>query len=468
MASTKDLVYALLAIAIPIALYFYNKRPKPSFPVVNAYPNDYDNKKAYASYASNAKQLIANGLAEHQGPVTILAPGGPKVILPASLTEWAKANKDLDHQELVKDDFFSDYPGFEAQTAIHHPDRVVINVIKAKLSKNEASFPAINSNLSDALAHHWGDSESWHAIDWQQDTTCIISRAAAAVFVGPDLAKDPEWQQVTIKYVTDYFTAVTHLQYWPAIVRPIAHYFNPFSRACKQGIARTRELLKDEMTRRDAAKASGTSYSDTIEWTTAAAGDHKLDQAAVQLGLAVAALFTTSEALRQTILELCKNPETVSELREEIQQVISEHGWTMGALFKMKLLDSVLKESQRTLPPLGKSKSRTSRAVLTKKRIKLIHHPSRHRAQSPPRPHPPRRHPNPRRHPPRRRRLSHVEPRTSPLARNFRRAPLPRQRRVHSFEQRAQRLWHGKTHVSRTFLRRHGAQALPGAHAAGV
>lgn len=355
MAATESVVYALLAIAIPIALFFYNKRPKSSFPIVNAYPNDYDNKKAYASYASNAKQLIANGLAEHQGPITILAPGGPKVILPASLTEWAKANKDLDHQELVKDDFFSDYPGFEAQTAIHHPDRVVINVIKAKLSKNEASFPAINSNLSDALLQYWGGEESWHAIDWQQDTTCIISRATAAVFVGPDLAKNPEWQKVTIKYVTDYFTAVTQLQYWPAVVRPIAHWFNPFSRACKEGITRARELLQDEMTRRNAAKASGAAYNDTIEWTTAAAGDHKFDQAAVQLGLAVAALFTTSEALRQTILELCKNPETMSELREEIQQVIAEHGWTMSALFKMKLLDSVLKESQRTLPPLGKS-----------------------------------------------------------------------------------------------------------------
>ena len=115
-------------------------------------------------------------------------------------------------------------------------------------------------------------------------------------------------------------------------------------------------MLQEEATRRAAARASGVSYDDAIEWTTtaaAAAAGEPIDQGAVQLGLAVAAVFTTSEALRQTILELCKNADIIPELRAEIQQAIAESGWTMRALFKMKLLDSVMKEGQRTLPALG-------------------------------------------------------------------------------------------------------------------
>ena len=353
MANVKALVYALIAITVSAGLYLYKKRQQHLFPAVNDYANDHTRNKAYARYEAEAKELIATGLTEHQGPITILTPGGPKVILPASLTDWVKANKDLDHPELVKDDYLSDYPGFEAQTAVHHSDRILINVIKSKLSKNEGSVTVLDASLSEALKQYWGDSEAWHLIDWQQDTTGIISRAAASVFVGPDLAKDTEWQRVTIKYVIDYFTAVGQLRRWPASIRPIAHYFNPFSRACKQGMRQVRDMLREEMVRRRAAKASGAIYNDAIEWTSTAAGDKDIDQAALQLGLAIAALFTTSEALRQTVIELCKNTDIIPAMREEIQQAISEFGWTMSALFKMKLLDSVMKESQRTLPSLG-------------------------------------------------------------------------------------------------------------------
>jgi hypothetical protein len=353
MAGLRTLVYTLVAISISLALYLYNKR-HDAFPIVNAYPNDYNRKKAYSRYEAGARELIATGLAQHRGPITLLTPGGPKLILPASFSDWAKASKDLDHQELVKEDFMADFPGFEAQTAIHHSDRLVINVIRSKLSKNEGALPVLRSNIVEALQQHWGEDESWHEIDWQRGTTGIISRATASVFAGPDLAKDPEWQEVTTKYVLDFFTVVMQLRAWPPLLRPLAHRFNSLSRACQHGINRVREMLQEEATRRDAAKASGVSYDDAIEWTTAAAAaGEPVDQGAVQLGLAVAAVFTTSEALRQTILELCKNADIIPELRAEVQQAISEWGWTMNALFKMKLLDSVMKEGQRTLPALG-------------------------------------------------------------------------------------------------------------------
>ena len=369
MVNVKALVYTLIAIVVSAGLYLYKKRQRHLFPAVNDYPNDHNRKKAYARYEAESKELIATGLAEHQGPITILTSGGPKVILPASLTDWVKANKDLDHPALVKDDYLSDYPGFEAQTAVHHSDRILINVIKSKLSKNEGSVDVLNASLSEALKQHWGDSEAWHLIDWQQDTTSIISRTAASVFVGSVLAKDPEWQRVTVKYVMDYFTAVGQLRWWPAIIRPIAHYFNPLSRACKQGMKQVRVMLRAEVARRRAAKASDATYNDAIEWISAATGDKDIDQAPLQLGLAIAALFTTSEALRQTIVELCKNTDIIPALREEIQQAISECGWTMSALFKMKLLDSVLKESQRTLPPLGMLQTDTCPQMIKSKLI---------------------------------------------------------------------------------------------------
>ncbi|CAD0114102.1 unnamed protein product [Aureobasidium uvarum] len=226
-------------------------------------------------------------------------------------------------------------------------------MIKSKLSKNEANIPAMNAHLAEALDQHWGNNKTWRLLDWQKDTTTLISQAAAAVFVGPQLVKNPEWQELTVNYVLDYFTAIGQIRQWPAVLWPVAHHFNSLSQSCRRYMKRARTMMRDELDRREAEKAtSNSTYNDAIKWLSDAAGKHDVDHGALQLALVVAALFTTSEALRQTFLEICKHPNIISPLRDEIEDAISQHGWSTSALFKMRLLDSVMKEAQRTLPAI--------------------------------------------------------------------------------------------------------------------
>lgn len=44
---------------------------------------------------------------------------------------------------------------------------------------------------------------------------------------------------------------------------------------------------------------------------------------------------------------LAAHPEYIEPLRQEVDMVISQEGWTKAALGKMQKLDSFLKESQR-------------------------------------------------------------------------------------------------------------------------
>ena len=353
--------YIVPAISFVAALYLYLLRNRrPLFPVVNACAGDYTGRKSHALYEANARELIANGLAEHDGPITILTISGPKVILPSSLWNWVKSNKDLDHPELVKEDYMAGSPGFEAQTILHHDDHLLVNVIKSKLSKNEHILPILNAGIQEALSQHWGNGSDWHAIDWQRDTTGIISGAAAAVSASPALAQNDEWQQLTVNYTMSSFMALGPLKAWPAPLRSVAHYFHPLSRSSRRLMSRARDMTKQEVDRRRAmlTKASEVGmpapvHDDGLEWIRQAVNDRDVDHGALQLALAIAALFTTSEALRQTILELCKHQELIPDLREEIQQAVSQLGWTTRALFRMELLDSVMKEAQRTLPALG-------------------------------------------------------------------------------------------------------------------
>ena len=98
-------------------------------------------------------------------------------------------------------------------------------------------------------------------------------------------------------------------------------------------------------------------YNDAIEWFEqdfAATRDGRHDPAVAQLILAQAAIETTTDLLTQVILDLAQHPELIGTLREEVAGSIQEGGWRKSSLYDMKLLDSVLKESQR-LKPLAMS-----------------------------------------------------------------------------------------------------------------
>lgn len=80
-----------------------------------------------------------------------------------------------------------------------------------------------------------------------------------------------------------------------------------------------------------------------------------------QLALSVVAIHTTTELLTGTLLDLAQNGDFIASLREEMIHVLEEQNhdgnvdaeatgktsWKKNSLYKLKLLDSALKESQR-------------------------------------------------------------------------------------------------------------------------
>lgn len=75
-----------------------------------------------------------------------------------------------------------------------------------------------------------------------------------------------------------------------------------------------------------------------------------LDHVATAMGITLAAVHTTTEAILSALADLCAFPSLQRQLREEMNEVLGNTGWSRGSLFKMKLLDSFLKESQRFHP----------------------------------------------------------------------------------------------------------------------
>lgn len=147
-------LWTLLAIVVGIQLVHPNKT---SFPVHKKYPGDFLNRRAYRDARSNCRQLITKGLAKHQGLIIIAFSHRTKIMLPASLESSVKANKDFDHRELVKDEYFARLPGFEAQMVLQRVDETPTCIIRAKLGQNKSIVAAVNANLEQALQLIWGN-----------------------------------------------------------------------------------------------------------------------------------------------------------------------------------------------------------------------------------------------------------------------------------------------------------------------
>jgi hypothetical protein len=430
-------VWAVLGILLSVCLFRFRRRP--TFPIINQYPGDLFFQKAHHEYRTNADSLIAKGFAKHRGPFTLAIPSNQKIVLPSSLTAWVKSNKDLDHRELVRQDFYAGFPGFEGQDALHACGDVILDVIRTKLGQNDSIMPVVNASLAKAFQIHWSEDKDWHVIDWHKDTTGIIARAASSIFVGPEKCDDSEWLHISQQYVGAYFTAVNELHPYPAWLKPIVQRFLPNAIACRKYVAQARVIMKEVIDKREKeveqAKIAGVpppEYNDVLAWIQAASGP-KPDAGDIQLSLAMAAFFTTSELFRQVLVDIASYPEILGPLKKEVLEQISTHGISVAATNNMVLLDSVLKESQRRSAPSGTllfSPLFSSPLSLSLIPNPNTHNPSGSRAYSSQRHDPPHRREATARFPHHGRLHRPLEPICIPQPGPIRRIPFPPQARI--------------------------------------
>lgn len=63
--------------------------------------------------------------------------------------------------------------------------------------------------------------------------------------------------------------------------------------------------------------------------------------------LSLVAIHTTSDLLQEVMIRIAQHPGLFKVLRDEIVEVLGKDGLKKTALYNLKIMDSVLKESQR-------------------------------------------------------------------------------------------------------------------------
>ncbi|KAF9239526.1 hypothetical protein DTO013E5_9356 [Penicillium roqueforti] len=187
---TKDLsvVYLLLTALLSfLVVLAWRRTEKPTILIVNSYSGDIILKEAQSTFMSDARSLIKEGIQKFNGPFRIITTLGSRLILPASYIEWLKNFPDLDHQALVHD-----------VAAPFTNAGILINVTKTKLNNQSSQCGLLHEHLTEALDKTWMDHDDWHTTDWSQHAVGFIGQMSASVFVGPELARDPKWQDLII------------------------------------------------------------------------------------------------------------------------------------------------------------------------------------------------------------------------------------------------------------------------------
>lgn len=193
----------------------------------------------------------------------------------------------------------------------------------------------------------------------------VVARLSSLVFLGEKICRDQEWINVSVNYTIDAFMAARELRLWPSVLRPLVHWFLPSTQKLRKHLRIARAIVNREVEKRAliregklAPEEPSRTNTDALDWFRESAKAHSIpfDQSRGQVGLSLAAIHTTSNLLTNIMYDLAAYPEYIQPLRDEICAVAAEDGLLKKtSLLKLKLMDSVMKETQR-INPVGMSK----------------------------------------------------------------------------------------------------------------
>lgn len=346
---------AIFLLLVHVYTTLMDNRPYAGFPVISLPEQGLSAKD---SWFKCGRATINKGIAQG-GPFQVVTGTGPKIVVPNQFADELKGHAALNFPLAFAKDLFAWIPGFEGIRQGLQDDTFIQEVVRVKLTQ---SLGLVTHDLVDEtiLAIHdlFGeDEDDWHSAVVKEQALDLVARLSSRVFLGKPLCRNTRWLEIAKNYTVDAFGAARLLRAVPPLLRPISHWFMPECRRLRQEVRDARALIEPEVERRKAraekALAEGKKSdktADTIGWMVEVAKGRKVDYVAGQLSLSLAAIHTTSEALTLAIMDICLFPSLLQPLREEAIRVLGEDGWSKTALYKLRLMDAFLKESQRFHP----------------------------------------------------------------------------------------------------------------------
>lgn len=332
--------------------------PYKNIPLVGKSRWALSNTKAKERFVNSASELIQQGFAQGKSAFQAMFSHSLMIVLHPRLMNEVKSHPHLSFDEATKRLFFGgQFPGFEVFEG-QDKDHIMLNIINKKITHTlgQQTVP-LSKETASLLKDTFSESDEWQPFVFAKEIPHMVARLSSLVFMGEEICHNQEWLDVSVNYTIDSFVAARELRLWPAALRHVVHWFLPSAQKVRNDMRIARRIVQEEIEKRRLireGKLPGKgekTHPDVLDWIEEAAAGRPFNETRAQVGLALAAIHTTSNMLTNVLYDLTAYSEHIQPLRDEIKAVLEEDGGLKKtSLVKMKLLDSVMKETQRMNP----------------------------------------------------------------------------------------------------------------------
>ncbi|KIL65474.1 hypothetical protein M378DRAFT_24046 [Amanita muscaria Koide BX008] len=233
-------------------------------------------------------------------------------------------------------------------------DPFQVEIVKGPLTRN---IGAKFADVQDEIIAAFDDLVPIQGNEWTEVTAFntvmdIVCRASNRMLVGLPLCRDPDWIDLTKQFTMDVIMSAMVLSIFPTGLKPfIAPLLTRVPRALRRGIKHLEPLIGERLELKTLhGKDWSENPNDVISWALDVTMDRPRDTKALVraiLGINFAAIHTTTMSFTFVLYELATRPEYIQPLREEVEAVMKEEGWSKGSVRKLWKVDSFIKECLR-------------------------------------------------------------------------------------------------------------------------
>lgn len=225
--------------------------------------------------------------------------------------------------------------------------------IRSHLTRSLAAvLPGVHDEIEMTLSEtvntqgtEWTEVSAFKWLQW------VVSRAANRIFVGEPLCRDKAWIDLMQNGPEVIMATSVFINLFPKSLQGlVGNLVSPAARRTKKAGKMLRPYFEERLNMEESERPK-----DMISWLMQIAPEEEMDADSIAsriIAVNFAAIHTSGLSITHAVYWLVARPEYLVPLREEIEQIIDQYGWSKDSIAKMVKLDSFLKESSR-MSPLG-------------------------------------------------------------------------------------------------------------------
>ncbi|KAI6014537.1 hypothetical protein PISMIDRAFT_6834 [Pisolithus microcarpus 441] len=264
----------------------------------------------------------------------------------------------LDEVRMAPDDQLSSVEGANDffKTAFTMGHRVAnepyhLGIIKTQLTRKLPNLcPIIEDEVSASLDDMFSlQNDEWKPVVALQASRDVVSRVFNRIFVGLPLCRNPDWLKFGNQHAIDSIVSMAKMDLFPRFML-VAIFLTSTRNHVERGVEFLGPAIMER--RQSADRARGGEVVDVpddfLQWLMEN-GTESAERDITQrmLNMIFVSVQGTASSLTRVVYDLAAHPEYLVPLREEVDAVVRQDGWTKVAIDKMYKIDSFLKESYR-------------------------------------------------------------------------------------------------------------------------